>query len=85
VKHTVIVTGVGGGRIARAPLLFARPLFPCVTVVAPARGSGAIAAGLPTHPGQCDLAFAMVALMLRRATIAAVARSIGRYPPCNKT
>ena len=38
----------------------------------------------PTHPGQCDLAFAMVALMLRRAPIAAVARSIGRYPPCNK-
>ena len=34
--------------------------------------------------GQCDLAFAMVALMLRRAPIAAVARSIGRYPPCNK-
>ena len=26
----------------------------------------------------------MVALLLRRATIAAVARSTGRYPPCNK-
>ena len=36
----------------------------------------------PTHPGQCDLAFAKVALMLRRATIAAVAGlSAGRYPP----
>ena len=34
--------------------------------------------------GQCDLAFAMVALLLRRAPTAAVARSTGRYPPCNK-
>ena len=35
-------------------------------------------------PTQCDLAFAMVALLLRRAPTAAVARSTGRYPPCNK-
>ena len=38
----------------------------------------------PPTQGSATWRIAMVALLLRRAHIAAVARSTGRYPPCNK-